>query len=90
MLRTEFDAVTRPQVTQKRRLVVESTDEPVRQDFEDWAPKVRPGGFLCLHDANHELHTGPRRIVEECIRKDPMWVDGRFVDSMFVTRKAMA
>ncbi|MFO1029837.1 MAG: class I SAM-dependent methyltransferase [Planctomycetota bacterium] len=64
--------------------------DSVRQDFEDWAPKVRPGGFLCLHDANHELHTGPRRIVEECIRKDPMWVDGRFVDSMFVTRKAMA
>ena len=64
--------------------------EAVRQDFEDWAPKIRPGGYLALHDAMHAVHTGPRRIVEEFVTKDPQWVDGHFVDSMFVARKAMA
>lgn len=64
--------------------------EAVRQDFEDWAPKIRPGGYLALHDAMHEVHEGPRRVVEELVNNDPQWVDGHFVDSMFVARKAMA
>jgi predicted O-methyltransferase YrrM len=64
--------------------------EAVRQDFEDWAPKIRPGGFLALHDVVHAQHEGPRRVVEERVRNDPQWVEARYVDSLFVARKAMA
>ncbi|MCU0863033.1 MAG: class I SAM-dependent methyltransferase [Planctomycetes bacterium] len=61
----------------------------VRQDFEDWAPKVRPGGYLVMHDVVHPVHEGPARVVDELVRRDPTWVEARTVDSMFVARKAM-
>jgi len=64
--------------------------EAVKQDFVDWAPKIRPGGYLALHDVVHHEHDGPRRVVEELVRTDPQWVEPRYVDSMFVARKAMA
>jgi hypothetical protein len=62
----------------------------VRQDFEDWAPRIRAGGYLALHDVVHPIHEGPRRVVEELVLRDPQWVDARYVDSLFVARKAMA
>lgn len=62
----------------------------VRQDFEDWAPKVRAGGYLVMHDVVHPQHLGPARVVDELVRQDPQWVDVRTVDSMFVARKSMA
>jgi hypothetical protein len=62
--------------------------DAVKQDVADWAPKVRPGGRLALHDVRHAVHDGPRRVVDELVRPDPGWVDARFVDSMFVARKA--
>jgi predicted O-methyltransferase YrrM len=64
--------------------------DAVRQDVLDWAPKVRAGGFLALHDVVHDVHDGPRRVVDELLRGDPSWVDARCVDSMFVARKASA
>jgi predicted O-methyltransferase YrrM len=64
------------------------TWESVRQDVLDWAPKVRAGGFLALHDVVHPVHEGPRRAVDELLRTDRSWVDARCVDSMFVVRKA--
>jgi predicted O-methyltransferase YrrM len=67
--------------------------EAVRRDFLDWAPKIRPGGILCLHDAVHEVHEGPRRVVEELIRPDAecpdaQWSSLRYVDSMCIATKA--
>ena len=37
----------------------------------------------------HALPAAPK-IVDELVRNDPAWVDARYVDSMFVARKAMA
>ena len=62
--------------------------EAVACDYRDWAPRVRPGGFLVLHDVVHEVHVGPRRVVDEMVRMDPNWIDGRYVDSMFIARRA--
>lgn len=64
-------------------------DAAVLQDYRDWSPHVRPGGFLVLHDVVHPVHTGPRRVVDEHVRRDQQWVDARCVDSMFVARRAM-
>jgi predicted O-methyltransferase YrrM len=62
--------------------------DAVRTDFTDWAPHVRPGGLLCLHDVVHPVHDGPRRVVEAFVRPDPQWVEVRQADSMLVLRKA--
>ena len=64
--------------------------QAVKQDFVDWATKIRPGGLLAMHDVVHEQHEGPRRVVEEFVAHDPRWVDVRTVDSMLLARKAMA
>lgn len=64
--------------------------DAVKRDFLDWAPKIRPGGWLAMHDVVHAQHEGPRRVVDELVRTDATWVDSRYVDSMFVARKAMA
>ena len=62
--------------------------EAVRRDFDDWAPKLRPGGVLAMHDVRHAVHEGPRRVVAERVEADAQWVDRRYVDSMFVARRA--
>lgn len=60
----------------------------VRRDVRDWAPKIRPGGVLALHDVVHAQHDGPRRVVDELLLPDPQWIEVRYVDSMFVAKKA--
>lgn len=62
--------------------------EAIRRDFEDWSPKIRHGGYLAMHDVVHPVHEGPRRVVDELIKNDPQWLEQRYVDSMFVARKA--
>lgn len=62
--------------------------DAVRRDVLDWAPKLRPGGVLALHDVVHPVHDGPRRVVDELLKGDPQWVEQRYVDSMFVAKKA--
>jgi len=62
--------------------------EGVLRDYRDWGPKVQPGGLLCLHDVVHPTHEGPRRLVDEVLASEPFWVEPRYVDSMFVVRKA--
>jgi MMP 1-O-methyltransferase len=62
----------------------------VLRDYRDWAPRIRPGGFLALHDVVHPVHEGPRRVVDEVIVPDPAWVEQRYVGSMFVARRALA
>ena len=63
--------------------------EAVLRDYRDWASKIRPGGFLVMHDVVHPVHEGPRRVVEEVVNSEACWVDHRGIDSMFVARKAM-
>ncbi|MEO6595216.1 MAG: class I SAM-dependent methyltransferase [Planctomycetota bacterium] len=63
--------------------------EAVHRDFTDWAPKIRPGGFLAMHDVVHAVHDGPRRVVDEILRRDPQWSEPRYVDSMMIVRKTM-
>lgn len=64
--------------------------EAILRDFVDWSPKIKDGGYLAMHDVVHPVHEGPRRVVEELIKNDPSWVDQRYVDSMFVARKALS
>lgn len=64
------------------------SEAAVRRDVADWAPKVRPGGYLVLHDVVHPVHQGPAAVVRDQLRGDPRWVEQRYVDSMFIARRA--
>lgn len=64
--------------------------ESVQRDYLDWAPHVRPGGWIAMHDVVHGFHEGPRRVVDEMIRPDPEWTEARYVATMFVARRRLA
>ncbi|MBK8095716.1 MAG: class I SAM-dependent methyltransferase [Planctomycetes bacterium] len=64
--------------------------DAVARDVRDWAPKVRPGGFLAMHDVQHPVQDGPRRVVAELLAQDPFWTDIRTVDTMWIARKIPA
>lgn len=40
--------------------------EAVRQDFEDWFPRLSTGGWLAVHDTVNNFH-GPTRLVRELL-----------------------
>ncbi len=63
--------------------------EAVRADFELWAPKLRVGGAICLHDACDKF-PGVQRLIEEELTDAETFGEGRLVDSLFVARRIAA
>jgi predicted O-methyltransferase YrrM len=70
--------------------------EAVLTDFQDWAPKIRPGGIIAFHDvefdpkgdpSGNEVFTGPGLVVKENIVNNPAWKDMRLVDGLFCATK---
>ena len=51
--------------------------EDVRDDFEQWVPKVVDGGVVAVHDTT--LWSGPKRVVEERIYRSNDFKNVRFV-----------
>lgn len=63
----------------------------VRRDFLDWAPLLKPGGYLAFHDVSfNNVDTGPQRVIREQILDQPGWTEATHVQSLFVVRKAGA
>lgn len=63
--------------------------EAVRKDFEDWSPKVKPGGYIAFHDVSfNNLNTGPQRLIREQVLDQPGWIDPLHVQGLFRIRKA--
>jgi predicted O-methyltransferase YrrM len=65
----------------------------VSRDWADWAPRVRPGGHVALHDARvfaggwTQESTGPVRLVAG-LEDDPRWRCAAAADSMVVLQRA--
>jgi predicted O-methyltransferase YrrM len=63
--------------------------EAVRRDYEEWAPHLKPGGLLAFHDVVEKGSCpGPWRVVKEQVRDNPLWIEQRQVDSLYIARKA--
>jgi predicted O-methyltransferase YrrM len=61
-------------------------EDDVREDFEQWVPKVVEGGVVAFHDTT--WHAGVRRVVAEKIYGSREFTDVRFViGSTTVARK---
>jgi len=64
-------------------------EDDVRDDFEQWVPKVVDGGIVAFHDT--AWHEGPRKVVAEKIFASRQFKDVRFViGSTTVARKVSA
>jgi predicted O-methyltransferase YrrM len=61
----------------------------VREDFDEWVPKVVEGGWVAFHDTTWT--DGPRRVVGERIYRSRQFADVRFVvGSLTVARNVTA
>lgn len=60
----------------------------VRRDFEEWSPKVKPGGILAFHDVDRTASPGPRQVIDELVARDRTWERPEQVGSLFVVRRA--
>ncbi len=71
--------------------------EAVRQDILDWAPHVRPGGYLIFHDyfpkPPHDdaeaYFPGPARAVRELLHASPLWEMGEVSETLLTMRRSM-
>jgi predicted O-methyltransferase YrrM len=56
--------------------------EEVREDFEDWAPKLIDGGWLAMHDTT--WIQGPRRVADSLVLRSRRFRHARFVPGSLV------
>lgn len=61
----------------------------VRKDFEDWSPKLKPGGWIGFHDVSfNNLDTGPQQLIREEVLEQAGWEQCTHAQSLFLARKS--
>lgn len=61
--------------------------EAVRQDFEDWFPKLSPGGWVAFHDTVDQWY-GPTRLAGELLRERRDLAEIGVVGTLMYARKS--
>lgn len=68
--------------------------EAVRRDLTDWAPFVKSGGWLVMHDVWFEqpddpdlFYAGPAQAVRESVLNDSRWGNVRSTRSLFQAQR---
>jgi hypothetical protein len=61
--------------------------ESVLQDYKDWSPLVKIGGYIAFHDVGAAHTTGPKQVVELEIVRNPIWGEQRLVDELYIAKK---
>lgn len=61
--------------------------ESVLQDYKDWSPHIKIGGYIAFHDVGAAHTTGPKQVVELEIANNPSWGEQRLVDELYVAKK---
>jgi MMP 1-O-methyltransferase len=59
--------------------------ESVKQDFDDWYPKLVEGGTVALHDT--VTWSGPRRIARDCVLRSKSFRHVGFVQELLHAQK---
>lgn len=57
----------------------DGSSEALLRDFRDWAPKVRGGGFLCVHASDEAL--------ARAVQRDGCWTDCRRIEHLSIFRR---
>jgi predicted O-methyltransferase YrrM len=61
--------------------------EGARRDAELWLPRLVDGGTVMFHDAATAAYTGPRRVVQQMVCRDPRFHGIARVGSMIAARR---
>jgi len=59
---------------------------PVTADVALWLPKVRPGGWVALHDVRNRKWPGVSRALSRLLWRSTTVADVRFADSIAAVR----
>lgn len=62
--------------------------DAVKRDIEDWAPMLKPDGFIAFHDVDRSAFPGTRRAIDEFLTGNPNWVPCGKYRSLLVVRKS--
>jgi predicted O-methyltransferase YrrM len=63
----------------------------VKEDFEDWVPRLAKGGILAMHDVfatpfdGH--YDGPWKVLEQHVLNKPEWKWFRLIDTLAVVQR---
>jgi MMP 1-O-methyltransferase len=63
------------------------SEDGARRDGELWLPRLVEGGTVMFHDAATAGYTGPRRVVQRMVCRNPHFDGIRRVGSMIVARR---
>lgn len=71
--------------------------EDVLKDYLDWSPKIKPGGYIAIHDVyfSDGEHEGPNKVVQKYLLNKPgennqQWVYQRLHDCLFIAKKVLS
>ncbi|MEI6498436.1 MAG: class I SAM-dependent methyltransferase [bacterium] len=62
--------------------------ESVLKDYLQWSPLIKKGGYIAFHDVGSSHTIGPKQVVEQKIVGNPMWINQKLVDELYVAQKA--
>ncbi|MEK6285612.1 MAG: class I SAM-dependent methyltransferase [Acidobacteriota bacterium] len=59
----------------------------VLKDYEAWAPRVKPGGWIAFHDVGAVHASGPKSVVERYIVPNKQWGKHCLMDELFAAQR---
>ena len=59
----------------------------VLNDYLQWSPLVKKGGYIAFHDVGASHTTGPKQVVEQEIVRNPIWGEQKLIDELYIARK---
>jgi predicted O-methyltransferase YrrM len=62
--------------------------QSVLKDYMEWSPLIKKGGHIAFHDVGSSHTVGPKQVVEQNIVGNPMWINQKLVDELYVAQKA--
>jgi predicted O-methyltransferase YrrM len=63
------------------------SDAGAQEDFALWLPRLAPGAALLCHDVSTASYSGPRRMFQRMVCRNPQFDAIRRVGSMMVARR---
>lgn len=69
--------------------------DAVLRDYMDWAPLLKAGGIIALHDVilnptSTDYHRGPGLVAKQHIIGNPEWAEVKLVDGLLIAKKVSA
>ena len=59
----------------------------VLNDYLQWSPLIKKGGYIVFHDVGASHTTGPKQVIEQEIVRNPIWGNQQLIDELYIAQK---